>query len=69
MSPANVTVIPIEFRTKCTAAGCRNLGRLVLRYADRAGRPIRQIELCFKHAQELLDRNRAAGLKVFDNRD
>ena len=65
---ASVTVTTIAMRAKCTASSCRNEARLILRYADKAGRPITQVELCFRHGRDLLERNRAAGLIVFDNR-
>jgi hypothetical protein len=67
-NPASVTVITIAIRAKCTASSCRNEARLILRYADKAGRPITQVELCFGRGRDLLERNRAAGLIVFDNR-
>jgi hypothetical protein len=68
-NPASVTVITVAIRAKCTASSCRNEARLILRYADKGGRQITQVELCFRHARDLLERNRAAGLIVFDNRE
>ena len=37
---ASVTIIAVRYRTlRCTEPGCKNLGRLLLRYADVGGRP------------------------------
>lgn len=32
-------IVPLGYRARCTAPACRNLGRLILRYADTGGRP------------------------------
>jgi hypothetical protein len=42
---------------------------IVLRKIDAAGRPVRQIELCDRHAQAVIVRERARGLEVHDRRD
>jgi hypothetical protein len=36
---------------------------------DAAGRPVRQIELCTRHAQVVVARERARGFEIFDRRD
>lgn len=39
------------------------------RKIDIAGRPIRQIELCVRHAQIVVARERAHGLEILDHRE
>jgi hypothetical protein len=44
------------------------MGRLLMIYADAGGRPIAHPVVCHEHAHRRLARDRAAGLKVFDDR-
>jgi hypothetical protein len=67
-TPTSVTLLSVGYRARCTEAGCANLGRLILRYADAGGRPISNLEFCHAHARERLAYVRAAGLKVYDDR-
>jgi hypothetical protein len=67
-TPASVTINAIGYRARCTEPGCRNLGRLILRYADAGGRPMSNAELCHAHARVRIARDRPAGLKVYDDR-
>ena len=66
---ASVAVGAISYRARCIEAGCKNVGRLIFIYADAGGRPIRHPVLCFAHARLKIARDRAAGLKLFDDRD
>jgi hypothetical protein len=66
--PRSLTIIPLGYRARCTEAGCKNLGRMILRYADAGGRPMSNGEFCHVHARERMARDRAAGLKVYDDR-
>jgi hypothetical protein len=67
--PASVNIGVISYRARCIEAGCKNLGdRLLFIYADAGGRPIAHPVLCHAHARVRLARDRAAGLKVFDDR-
>jgi hypothetical protein len=43
--------------------------KIVLRKLDAAGRPVRQIELCDRHAETVIARERAHGLEILDRRD
>jgi hypothetical protein len=47
----------------------QTLGCLILRYADAGGRPMSNAEVCHAHARVRLARDRAAGLKVYDDRE
>jgi hypothetical protein len=67
--PGSLTIIPLGYRARCTERGCRNLGRMILRYADAGGRPMSNAEFCHAHARVKVERNREAGLKVYDDRE
>jgi hypothetical protein len=66
---AIVKIGPISYRARCTEAGCKNLGRVLMIYADAGGRPIAHLVLCHEHGRERLTRDHAAGLNVFDERE
>jgi hypothetical protein len=66
---ASVNIGAISYRARCTEAGCKNVGRLLLIYADAGGRPISHPVLCYTHGRERIVRDKAAGLKVYDNRE
>ena len=68
-SPASVTIGALGYRARCTEPGCANLGRLILRFADAGGRPMSNAEFCHAHARVKVERNRDAGLKVYDDRE
>jgi hypothetical protein len=68
-TPASVNIGAIGYRARCTEAGCKNLGRLLMIYADAGGRPISHPVICHEHALRRLARDRAAGLKGFDDRE
>jgi hypothetical protein len=40
-----------------------------LRYADAGGRPMSNAEFCYAHARVKVASDRAAGLKVYDDRE
>jgi hypothetical protein len=65
---ASVTIGALGYRARCTEVGCGNLARLGLRYADAGGRPMKNAVFCHAHARERLARDRAARLKVYDDR-
>jgi hypothetical protein len=67
--PGSLTIIPLRYRARCTEAGCKNLGRMILRYADAGGRPMSNSEFCHGHARVRVPRDQAAGLKVYDDRE
>jgi hypothetical protein len=60
--------VGVGYSARCTEAGCKNLGRMILRYADAGGRPMSNSEFCHAHARVKVARDQAAGLKVFDDR-
>ena len=50
-TPASVTIVALGYRARCNEAGCKNLGRMFLRYADAGGRPMSNSEFCLAHAR------------------
>jgi hypothetical protein len=60
---ASVNIGTISYRARCTEAGCKNLGCMLMIYADAGGRPISHPVLCHAHARVRLARDRAAGLR------
>ena len=67
-TPTSVTIITLGYRARCAAPSCRNLGRVILRHADAGGRPIDNAEFCLAHGRSRVERERAAGIRVYDNR-
>jgi len=65
---ASVTILAIGYRAPCTARGCRNLARTILRYADRGGRPLANLERCNAHTRVAIERDIKA-LTIYDNRE
>jgi|HubBroStandDraft_2_1064218.scaffolds.fasta_scaffold1077927_1 hypothetical protein len=68
-TPTSVTIITLGYRVRCTEPGCRNLGRVILRHADAGGRPIDNAEFCLAHGRSRIERDRAAAIRVYDNRE
>ena len=68
MEMRSVTLVQLGYRARCTKPGCRNLGRLILRYADAGGQPMNNAEFCHAHVRVRIEGARAAGLKVYDDR-
>jgi hypothetical protein len=66
---ANLTILAVGYRARCTAPRCTNLGRFILRYSDVGGRPISNSEFCHAHARVRIARDRAAEIKVYDDRE
>jgi hypothetical protein len=43
---ASVTIGALGYRARCAEAGCQNLGRMILRYADAGGPPMSNLQFC-----------------------
>ena len=54
-------------RQLITERGGGNLARVILRYADRAGRPLSNLERCNAHARAAIERETRAGLTTYDD--
>jgi len=64
-----VTILAAGYCARCTVVCCKNLGRLILRYADAGGRPTSNVEMCHAHSRVKVAHDPAAGLKVYDDRE
>jgi hypothetical protein len=62
-----VTIVPLDYHSRCSEPGCRKLARILLRYAH--GRPMSNREFCNEHGRARVKRDRAAGLRVYDDRE
>ncbi len=67
-APAAVHIYTCEDTMRCTARGCERLARLIARKVDAAGRPLRQVELCFQHTRVIVACESQLGLKIRDRR-
>jgi hypothetical protein len=68
--PTTIQIGRCGYLCPCRAPRCaRNRATIVLRKIDAAGRPVRQIELCDRHAQVVIARERACGFEIFDRPD
>jgi hypothetical protein len=68
-SAASVNIVAIRYRTRCTEAVCKNLGRMMMIYADAGGRPIGHPVLRHSHARMRIEGARAVSLKIYDDRE
>jgi|SRR5271155_4486808 len=57
---------PCGYISHCRARGCPKRGTLIAEKVDVAGRHIRQIELCARHCEVVIERERARGLEICD---
>src|SRR5208282_241233 len=53
----------------CAAMPSVRRATIALRKIDAAGRPVCQIELCERHAEAVIARERRPGFEIFDRRD
>jgi hypothetical protein len=69
-APTAVQIGRCGYPAPCRAPQCAvRRATIVLRKIDAAGRPVRQIELCDRHAQVVIARERKRGFEIFDRRD
>jgi hypothetical protein len=64
----SLTIIPLGYALDAPRA-LQNLGRMILRYADAAGRPVSIAAFCHTHARLKVARGRARRLKFYDDRE
>ena len=50
---AEIQLLECGYSAQCTVPGCRARATMLARYTDGQGRPLRQRELCDRHAQWL----------------
>jgi len=47
------SMLACGYSAQCTVSGCRARATMLARYTDTQGRPLRQRELCERHAERL----------------
>lgn len=67
--PTTVRIHRCKYVSKCKARNCLARATLIAEKVDGAGRHVRQIELCDRHARTVIARERARGLEIQDRRD
>jgi hypothetical protein len=68
--PTAVQIGRCGYIARCRAPRCSvRRATIVLRKIDAAGRPVRQIELCDRHAEAVIARERRRGFEILDRRD
>jgi hypothetical protein len=69
-APAAIQIGRCRYPAPCRAPRCAaSHATIVLRKIDAANSPVRQIELCERHADAVIARERARGFEIFDRRD
>jgi hypothetical protein len=68
MGGVEIELWPCQYRVKCTATGCRNLARVIVRREAEGGAPEGQRELCNKDTRTTAAAARADGVPVHDMR-
>jgi hypothetical protein len=69
-APTAVQIGRCGYLCPCRAPRCAvQRATIVLRKLDAAGRPLRQIELCDRHSDVVIARERERGLEILDRRN
>ena len=69
LEPTTVRIHCCKYVSKCKARGYLVRATLIAEKTDAAGRHVREIELCPRHCQIVIERERARGLEISDRRD
>jgi hypothetical protein len=67
--PRGVQIHRCGYASKCKARGCQKRATLIAKKMDGAGRYVRQIELCSKHCEVVIAREKVRGLEICDRRE
>jgi len=65
-APKTLRIHRCGYVSKCKKPRCRERATLVAEKVDGAGRHIRRIELCTRHCDIVIERERARGLEICD---
>ena len=68
-APVAVRIYRCGYVSQCRARGCPKRAALIAEKIDAAGRYVRQIELCTRHAEVVVARERARGFEIQDRRE
>ena len=68
-APVAVRIHRCGYVAKCKARSCLRRATTVAEKVDSAGRHAGQVELCDRHCDFVINRERSRGLEVSDRRD
>ena len=63
----HVRISPLHVRLKCDVAGCWNLGRAAMEFADDVGRPVEHRVVCNRHTREEIQKVKAVTKLIIDD--
>jgi hypothetical protein len=67
-APRTLRIHRCGYVSKCKKPQCRERATLIAEKVDSADRHVRQIELCTRHCNIVIERERSRGLEVCDRR-
>jgi uncharacterized Fe-S radical SAM superfamily protein PflX len=67
--PTTLRIHRCGYRSPCRKPRCQAQAKLIAEKVDGAGRHVRQIELCERHCEIVIERERKRGLEISDRRD
>ena len=67
--PTTVRIHRCGYISKCKARDCLTRATLIAEKVDSADRHVRQIELCARHGEIVIERERKRGLEISDRRN
>ena len=67
--PKTLRIYRCRFVSRCKSPRCREHATLVAAKIDCAGRNVRQIRLCQRHGDTVIESERARGLEISDRRN
>ena len=68
-APTEVSIHRCRYISKCKKPNYRERATLIAQKVDGMGRHVRQVELCARHCQIVIERERKRGLEISDRRD
>jgi hypothetical protein len=68
-APKEVRIHRCGYVSRCKKPRCSERATLIAEKVDGAGRHVRRIELCTRHCNIVIERERARGLEISDRRN
>jgi hypothetical protein len=68
-APKTIRIHRCGYVSKCKKRNCRERATLIAEKVDSADRHVRQIELCARHGEIVIERERKRGLEISDPRN
>lgn len=68
-APTEVRIHRCGYVSKCKVRKWQERATLIAEKVDGAGRHVRQIELCPRHCEIVIDRERSRGFEISDRRN